>query len=127
MVGIVRGFFNDPDEAMQWLVTRPPPATAAIDRSVTQRAIRLATDPTALLSLPGWHADIDQAWADRAGALARYRTGLPPEMNTGRVVESLLHMHHNRLIGIDRDNERACRRLARNAALAWQHRPGGAR
>jgi hypothetical protein len=41
------------------------------------------------------------------------------------VVESLLHMHHNRALGIDPDGERACRRLARQAALAWRARQRG--
>jgi len=36
------------------------------------------------------------------------------------VLESLLHMHHNRALGVDRDGEAICRHLARQAALAWQ-------
>ena len=35
---------------------------------MAERAIRLATDPTALRSLPGWNADIEQAWDHRAEA-----------------------------------------------------------
>ena len=77
-------------------------------------------------SLPGWHADVERAWGQRVDALAGYRKALPAEANTDVVLEPLLHMHHNRLIGIDRDSERAGRRLARHAALAWRHRPGGA-
>ena len=34
------------------------------------------------------------------------------------VLESLLHMHHNRLRGVNRDDEKVCRRIARQAALA---------
>ena len=34
------------------------------------------------------------------------------------ILESLLHIHHNRYLGIDRDREATCRRLARQAALA---------
>lgn len=124
MVGIVRGFFGDTDEAMDWLITQPAPA-AAVDRAVAERAIRLATDPTGLLTLPGWHTDIGQAWDDRAEALVGYHKALPLEINTDVVLESLLHMHHNRLLGIDRDRERACRRLARQAALTWRHRATG--
>ncbi|WP_435159350.1 lantibiotic dehydratase [Amycolatopsis sacchari] len=125
MVGIVGGFVGDIDEAMDWLATRPAPA-ATVDRTVAERAIRLATDPAGLRSLPGWNADIEQAWDQRADALAGYRKALSPEANTDVVLESLLHLHHNRLIGIDSGSERACRRLARHAALAWRHRPGGA-
>ncbi len=128
MVSIIGGFVGDTDEAMDWLATRPVPAATALDRAVTEHAIRLATDPAGLRSLPGWHAAIERAWDNRADALAGYRKALPPEANTDVVLESLLHMHHNRLIGIDRDSERAGRRVARHAALAWRHRPrSGAR
>ncbi|MFB9433863.1 thiopeptide-type bacteriocin biosynthesis protein [Streptoalloteichus tenebrarius] len=125
MVGIVAGFVGDIGEAMGWLTARPVPA-ATVDRAVAERAIWLATDPARVRSLTGWHGDIERAWNRRADALAGYREALPPETNTDVVLESLLHLHHNRLIGIDRDSERACRRLARRAALAWRHRPCGA-
>ena len=109
-----------------WALPESPAPAATVDRTVAERAIRLATDPTALRSLPGWNADIEQAWDHRAEALAGYRKALPPEANTDVVLESLVHMHHNRLIGIDTGSERACRRLARHATLAWRHRPGRA-
>ncbi|GGP45208.1 lantibiotic dehydratase [Saccharothrix coeruleofusca] len=125
MVGIIGGFVGDIGEAMDWLVARPAPVTT-VDRMVAERAIRLAIDPAGLCSLPGWNTDIERAWNHRADALAGYRKALPPEANTDVVLESLLHLHHNRLIGIDRNIERVCRRLARHAALAWRHRPGGA-
>jgi lantibiotic biosynthesis protein len=32
------------------------------------------------------------------------------------VLESLMHMHHNRAVGIKPEGERTCRRLARQAA-----------
>ena len=38
------------------------------------------------------------------------------------VLESLLHMHHNRVAGIDRDAENALRRIARHVASAWHAR-----
>ncbi|CAO5240055.1 lantibiotic dehydratase [Frankia sp. AgKG'84/4] len=128
MVDVVQSFFDDPDEAMDWLATRPAPTAKTVDRSVAKQAIRLATDPRVLRSLPGWSADIELAWNDRADALAGYRKTLPPPTSLDVVVESLLHLHHNRLVGIDQDSERTCRRLARHAALDWRHRPGaGAR
>ncbi|MGH3991884.1 MAG: hypothetical protein ACRDSN_05405 [Pseudonocardiaceae bacterium] len=34
----------------------------------------------------------------------------------------LLHMHHNRVAGIDAADERVCLRLARAAALSWTRR-----
>ncbi|WP_228685244.1 thiopeptide-type bacteriocin biosynthesis protein [Amycolatopsis thermoflava] len=124
MAGILTGFFGDTGAAMEWLATRPAPAAPALDRAVSEHAIRLATDPSALRKLLGWHTDIERAWDNRTAALTDYRKALPPETNTDVVLESLLHMHHNRLIGIDRDSERSCRRLTRHAALTWQHRGG---
>lgn len=60
-------------------------------------------------------------WRDRADALAAYRRQLA-STDLDDVLESLLHMHHNRLACIDSDRERATRRLARHAALAWTAR-----
>jgi lantibiotic biosynthesis protein len=123
MVGIVTGFVGDLAEAMDWLATRPVSTAPATDRPVTDHAIRLATNEGALQAVPGWAA-VGQAWQTRADALATYRKHLLPEVDVDHVVESLLHMHHNRAIGIDRDSERTCRRLVRQAALAWRHGSG---
>jgi thiopeptide-type bacteriocin biosynthesis protein len=129
MVGIVSGMLGDLADAMAWLATRPVPATPAAERAVTRQAIRLAMDIGALPTIaehaaPDWSAAVNHAWQVRADALAAYRKQLAPDANLDVVVESLLHMHHNRAIGIDRDSERTCRRLARQAALAWRTRRG---
>ena len=58
------------------------------------------------------------SWRHRAEAIAAYRKALDADADTTHVLESLLHIHHNRYRGIDRDGEGACRRLARQAALA---------
>jgi thiopeptide-type bacteriocin biosynthesis protein len=125
MVGIVSGFLGDIAETMDWLVTRPVPATPAPDRAVTEAAIRLATGIGAMQELPGWATAVDHAWQARADALAAYRKHLPSDADLDRVVESLLHMHHNRALGIDPDGERVSRRLVRQAALAWRARHQG--
>ena len=104
---------------MDWLAARPVLAAPAIERAVTDQAIRLAT-AGALWELPGWADEVGQAWAARADALAVYREQLPLDVNVDVVVESLLHMHHNRAIGIDPDSERTCRRLVRQAAITWR-------
>ncbi len=124
MVGIVSGFLGGPAEAMDWLAARPVPTAPAIERAVTDQAIRLAT-AGALGELPGWSDEIGQAWQARADALAAYRKQLPPDVNVDVVVESLLHMHHNRAVGIDPDSERTCRRLARQAAITWRAQQAG--
>lgn len=122
MVGILSGFFGGLAEAMHWLAARRVPSTPATDRAVTEQAIRLATNPAAARELPRWTAALDRAWQARADTLATYRERLPPDADLGVVLESLLHMHHNRAIGIDPEGERMCRRLARQAALHWQAR-----
>jgi thiopeptide-type bacteriocin biosynthesis protein len=60
-------------------------------------------------------------------ALALYREGLAESMDLDSVLESLLHMHHNRLRGLDREDERICRRLARQSAVARAAWPGESR
>jgi hypothetical protein len=40
----------------------------------------------------------------------------------GSVLESLLHMHHNRLIGLDRTSEAAARHAARQACRSMRAR-----
>ncbi|MDQ1308327.1 MAG: lantibiotic biosynthesis protein [Actinomycetota bacterium] len=126
MVGIVTAFFGDHAEAMTWLVERPVPMAPSFDRAVTDRAIQMATDPAALAQVPGWDSRINAAWQHRAVSLAAHRKALTPEVNIAVVLESLLHMHHNRAIGIDAEHERICRRLARQAACSWTARhPAG--
>lgn len=120
MVDIAHGFLGNPAEAMEWLATRPAPASHGPKRSIADEAIRIIRSGP-LRDLSVWPGEVATAWRARAAALGAYRaTLLPPDADTDAVLESLLHMHHNRAIGIDRDSERACRRLARNTALAWR-------
>ena len=125
MVGIVAGFVGDVAEAMDWLAGRRVPSAPSIDRAVTDQAIRLAIDMGALRDVPGRVGAVTTAWQARADALAAYRKQLPGDTDVDRVLESLLHMHHNRALGIDPDSERTCRRLTRQAALTWRARPQG--
>lgn len=127
MVGIVFGFFGDPGDGMEWLASRGVASAPAVDREIADRAVQLAVEPAALSGIPGWADDVDPAWQSRADALIAYRKTLPPEVDLDAVLESLLHMHHNRAVGIDPDHERACRRLARQSARAWRARRSGDR
>lgn len=126
MADIAAGFLGGTEAGMRWLIdnlTRT--AEPALDRTLLTRAVALA-DPTdtwaALRAATG--TAITEAWARRRAALTAYRRrlivldGPPPET----VLTSLLHMHHIRAAGIDPDAERACRRLARAAALSWTSR-----
>ncbi|MFE2723398.1 lantibiotic dehydratase [Kitasatospora sp. NPDC059327] len=113
MLHIAHGFFGV-NEGTAWLAERPA-RPAPVDRAVADRAVAL-TRPGALATLPGWTGEPARARQDRKRALAAYRRLLPEDVDTASVVESLLHMHHNRLVGLDPDGEAAARRLARQLA-----------
>ncbi|WP_410580153.1 lantibiotic dehydratase [Amycolatopsis sp. lyj-108] len=119
MVDTVAGFLGSRNAAMDWLRIRPAPDAAPADRAVLDQVVRLArTD--GLEEVAGWAERVAGPWRARAAALADYRTRLGADADLDAALESLLHMHHNRAAGIDRDGENTCRRLARHAALAWQ-------
>ncbi|MFE0950605.1 lantibiotic dehydratase [Streptomyces mutabilis] len=126
-VSVAAAFTGSTAAGMNWLIahgriTDPRP----MDRTVRGQALRLA-DPAdgwaALRAAPGGDA-IASAWSERDAALARYRHkldafgGIDPDV----VLDSLLHAHHIRAAGIDKDDERMCVRLAHAAAMAWTHR-----
>ncbi|MGA5490306.1 lantibiotic dehydratase [Streptomyces pseudogriseolus] len=126
-VSVAAAFTGSTAAGMNWLIahgriTDPRP----MDRTVRGQALRLA-DPAdgwaALRAAPGGDA-IASAWSERDAALARYRQkldafgGIDPDV----VLDSLLHAHHIRASGIDKDDERMCVRLAHAAAMAWTHR-----
>ncbi|MQA88063.1 MAG: lantibiotic dehydratase [Streptosporangiales bacterium] len=123
IVDIACGFSGSIEAGMGWLIDharndRPAPAP----RAILDQAVALA-DPSrdfaAMLDLPGGET-LAAAWARRRAALAAYRQQLPNGADTDSVLDSLLHLHHVRALGLDRDSERLCRRLARSAALAWR-------
>ncbi len=137
MVDIVTGMLGV-EAGMRWLRTQAAPTGQSVDRAVAVQATALA-QPGALAAQPGWPADVVDAWAARADALADYHRQLTDtaddtadeavsDVELDTVLESLLHMHHNRAVGIDPDHERVCRRLARQTAVAWHARlPGDSR
>ncbi|MFN2494974.1 MAG: thiopeptide-type bacteriocin biosynthesis protein [Pseudonocardiaceae bacterium] len=118
------------EQGMRWLIGHlRAPSLPAPARQVHHHAILLA-DPTdgwaGLRAQPGGE-DIATAWARRRAALAAYRATLvgSGENTLKAVLPDLLHLHHARMVGIDPDTERACRRLARAAALSWTSRTRG--
>ncbi|AUY50465.1 lantibiotic dehydratase [Streptomyces sp. CB01881] len=130
MTDIAASFLGGTEAGMRWLIdnlARTP--ASAPDRTLLTQAVALA-DPAdtwaALRAATG--TGITEAWARRRAALDAYRRRLivldgPP---ADTVLTSLLHMHHIRAAGIAPDAERACRRLARAAALSWTTRTHGA-
>ncbi|MER6628271.1 lantibiotic dehydratase [Streptomyces sp. NPDC000987] len=113
MVDIVCGLLGD-DDGLRWLAALPVPAAAG--RAVTGQAIDLVR--TGKPVARGWSAALVDAWHRRGDALARYREHLDDGMDVDAVLESLLHMHHNRMRGINGDDEKTCRRIARQTAIA---------
>ncbi|WP_308407619.1 lantibiotic dehydratase C-terminal domain-containing protein [Streptomyces olivochromogenes] len=94
-------------------------------------AVRLAganpDEGAAALREPPRGAHVAGVWALRRRFLHMYRQALEEAgTDPAGVLPSLLHMHHNRAVGIDPDAEAACRRLARAAALSWTARAEGA-
>ncbi|MEV5605534.1 lantibiotic dehydratase [Streptomyces sp. NPDC052299] len=127
-ISLAAAFTGSTTAGMDWLITHgritdPRP----LDRSVRGQAVRLAdpTDDWAALSAAPGGAAIARAWSERDAVVARYRQklveaggGIDPDL----VLDSLLHAHHIRAVGIDKNDERTCIRLAHAAAMAWTHR-----
>ncbi|MEV2274871.1 lantibiotic dehydratase [Nocardiopsis sp. NPDC049922] len=78
-----------------------------------------------LRGVPGGHAVVE-SWRDRRAALEAYRTRLDEGTSgcpaPGQVLASLLHMHSNRLLGIDRESEAEAMAVARATVRAHQQR-----
>jgi thiopeptide-type bacteriocin biosynthesis protein len=119
MLDIAAAFTGGLDQGTQWLAGRRLQPGKTADRAIARTAATLARNRelSSFGTLPGGLA---ASWRHRAEAVAAYRKTLDANANTTHVLESLLHIHHNRYRGIDRDGEGACRRLARQAALARQ-------
>ncbi|MEV0446234.1 thiopeptide-type bacteriocin biosynthesis protein [Streptomyces spectabilis] len=110
---------------MSWLLDHPEyaAATGAQDRDVRRQTLRLAEDGT-LAMQPGG-AGLTVAWTARAAVASRYASSLhftDQRLTPGTVLGSLLHLHHNRAVGINSAAESATYKLARSLALSHTHR-----
>ncbi|MEU6158828.1 lantibiotic dehydratase [Streptomyces sp. NPDC047130] len=114
IVDLALGFLGR-DQGLRHLVARRAPSRP-VDRSVAA-VVRHEVRAGAPAGR-GWSPVVAEAWDRRAEALADYRKFLPEELDPAAVLDSLLHMHHNRMRGVDRDDEAVCRQLARQAAVA---------
>lgn len=127
---IATGFLGSRGAAHAWLAAHLLRGDGApVPRHTQALVLRLTEndDPVTHLSdLPGGDG-VRDAWARRRDALSRYRSKLlRPGPAPENVLPSLLHMHHNRVAGIDPDAEALCRRMVRAAALSWTVRTEGA-
>lgn len=111
MIDIVCGFLGE-EHGIRWLASTPShgPGLPAVTRG-TRDHIRHS----------GSTAGFGEAAELRRSALASYREHLT-DGQVGPVLESLLHMHHNRVMGPDRDAEAVCRHAARQACRARTER-----
>lgn len=116
MAEITDAFLGGGDVADGWLLDRLSVTTESRgDRSAAAQALtwahhRIAPDGLA----PAWRA--------RRDALVAYRSSLAVNANHTQILSGLLHMHHNRARGVDRDDEAACQLLTRRIALARRAR-----
>ncbi|NBE51186.1 bacteriocin biosynthesis protein [Streptomyces sp. YC537] len=129
-VDIATGFLGSPAAGHSWLVQHLLRSDGVTAPRHTQALVLRLTESAdagpALTGLPGGDT-VRDAWQRRRDALARYHQALDAAgLDPSGVLPSLLHMHHNRVAGIDRDAEALCRRMARAAALSWSVRHKGA-
>ncbi|MEV7415372.1 lantibiotic dehydratase [Streptomyces sp. NPDC089919] len=126
-VNIATTFLGSRDAGCTWLVQHLLRSDGTpVPHDLQALALELS-DPAGrngLACLYGGNAVV-AAWEARGEALNHYRRMLAGRSPEG-VLPSLLHMHHNRVAGIDSTAEATCRRMARAAALAWTRRPEGA-
>ncbi|WP_190394704.1 lantibiotic dehydratase [Nocardiopsis deserti] len=106
-----------PEQGLDWLTAHLPRARTPIDRT----AHTLALDHLDTVTEPV-SPELQRVWRDRAEALAVYRAHLPDPEDIQDVLPSLLHMHHNRLIGPDRTDETRLLELTRAVALTLSAR-----
>ncbi|MFJ6861747.1 lantibiotic dehydratase C-terminal domain-containing protein [Streptomyces werraensis] len=108
MVDIAEGFLGTHD-GRTWMAHTPVHGTGrltitrqTVDQVVTAQPLRTAT------------SRLDEATAQRRAALEAYRAHTD-DSRRPQVLVSLLHMHHNRMAGPDRDSEAAACHAARQA------------
>lgn len=117
-VQLAEAFCGEQGAGLRWLVAQPAAGSAVRDRAVADQVVRLV-NRVAARDLDGWPGPLVEAWRRREDALRAYRASLSPAHNLNGIMESLLHMHHNRAIGIGAEFEQQCRRLARHGAQRW--------
>jgi thiopeptide-type bacteriocin biosynthesis protein len=118
-VDLVVNFAGSVQIGSEWLIHQLRREHGPLDPALREQTLALA-DPdgtlTMLRSLPGGD-DVVTAWRSRAAALSAYREALAAQRDPLTVLPSLLHLHHNRSVGVDPVIERVTGRLARACAL----------
>lgn len=128
MVDYAAAMAGGQSAGMRWLMDRRPNGGGRrLAREEVDQAARLADpadDHAALRALASGDT-LAQAWQARHRAAAAYVSCLvrdPAAPSPEAMTESLLHLHHNRALGIDPDGEQLTDRMPRAVALAWSAR-----
>jgi lantibiotic biosynthesis protein len=113
LADLAAGLLGGRHAGMQWLAVHPVPAgPEPLDRDARRQALALADTGDAV------PASVRQTWNARTDAAAQYARLLT---ETGRdaagILETLLHLHHNRVHGPGPATEALTYRLARACAL----------
>lgn len=120
MIDIAYGFLGE-TECLDWFLQSPRAETSSRpDRSLQTWASHLADVEGGDLLIQTAHGErLLAAWARRRDALGRYAALLRSDsIDPAGVLGALLHMHHNRALGIDRDRELTILHAARQVAVS---------
>lgn len=118
-VDLVVNFAGSAQAGSDWLIHQLRREHGPLDPALRKRSLALADSDgklTTLRSLPGGD-EVVAAWRNRAVALGAYREALAEQRDPLTVLPSLLHLHHNRSVGVNPVLERVTGRLARACAL----------
>lgn len=124
MVDLARTFLGE-HQGLDWLVGELRRDTSAHpERAMQSLATRLAgPDGHTVLGQTPSGQRILAAWVHRRDTLSRYAARLTAaDTEPAGVLGALLHMHHNRVLGIDPDGEALILRAARTVALSRMSR-----
>ncbi|MFD5659866.1 lantibiotic dehydratase [Streptomyces hirsutus] len=108
MINLAEGFLGTSD-GRTWMAAAPAPRGGGRPHVTRSTILEVRARPLLTAS-----SRLTTALAQRRTALESYRTCVD-EQHTEQVLESLLHMHHNRMAGPDRASEAASRHAARQA------------
>ncbi|MBB4930700.1 thiopeptide-type bacteriocin biosynthesis protein [Lipingzhangella halophila] len=123
LINLAAAFTGGFEAVLDWLIahprTHPGRSPSRELRAETLRLVHPDQGLAILNALSGGESLL-QAWQWRRTAVAAYRAHLtePGGPDPDQVLASLLHLHHTRVVGIDRESEHTCHHLARAAALS---------
>ncbi|MEO3862897.1 lantibiotic dehydratase [Acrocarpospora sp. B8E8] len=141
LADLVCAVTGDTTTGMRWLIDHAAPTTRVPQtrtdpgrrghQDVVRQAIAFLDPMHRGDSPPGAITRSDEvltAWRTRRHAAATYaqllaRDPAAAHVSADAALRALLHLHHVRAHGVDRDCEQRCHRLARAVALAWTGRP----